>query len=88
MQPGTYTTSNTIDANGTYFSGSGASTALWIYKDDDGGADGGFTLTITSVGTETAVDGGMVWTGPHGSLSVTMTPELNSTGTIMGTATF
>ena len=88
FQPGTYTTANVLEAAGEYVSVVGTSVKALDYSDSDGGADGGFTLVITSVGTEVTIDGGIVWEAPHGTLSVTLSPKTGATLPGTGTATF
>jgi hypothetical protein len=88
FQAGTYTTANVVEATGGYFVVSGTNAQAWLYEDTDGGVDGGFSLTITTTGTEVMVDGGAAWPAPHGSVTVTLEPSTNATGIVTGTATF
>jgi hypothetical protein len=89
FQAGTYTTANVLEASGEYTVISGTSVQSWDYLDKDGGADGGFTLNITSTGAEVVVDGGAAWPTPHGTATFTLSPKGGTaTGTVTATATF
>jgi hypothetical protein len=88
FQTGTYTPANVLKATGEYFVLDGSVPSIWLMTDNDGGVDGGFTLTLTSTGAQYVVDGGDAWGAPHGSFSVTLSPGTGAAAPVTGTATF
>jgi hypothetical protein len=88
FQTGTYTSSNVLKAEGEYFVLNGDVPSVWTMSDNDAGLDGGFTLTLTSTGTQYVVDAGDSWVNPHGTVSLTLNPSTGTSTQVTGTATF
>jgi hypothetical protein len=90
FQTGSYSPTNTVKASAEYFvyDGGVSLPATWAMLADDAGVDGGFTLDLTSIGTPIDIDGGVVWSGSHGTVTLTLNPATGTTGQITGTATF
>jgi hypothetical protein len=84
FEAGTYTAANVLGTSGEYLSEKGPTSPSWSLTT----ADGDFTLALTSIGPEVAIDGGVTWPSPHGTLTVTLQPGPDTTGVVNGKATF
>jgi hypothetical protein len=88
LQPGTYTSSNTVKA-GASVQQSQSGSATWAQFFNQGTADQGtFSLTISSAGAEFDSGGDKAWPSPHGTYTATLTPVSGASGNVTVSVSF